>query len=302
MSPVPPDEVGSSPEVEDVPAPGSELPGLSGIVPTLNEEGNLEECLQSFQDICDEIIVVDSFSQDRTVEIARRFTDRVYQQRWVDYRTFLKFAMPRARYRWLLIVDCDERVSLRLRREIRDRVDKEGGGFDGFRMLRVNHFLGRRIRHGGWDGDFIYRFFRKGRGGPREREVHPGIVIDGRIEALDGPILHFPYPTLEDYFAKFNRYTSAAARDRIAAGRSVRWIDRFLAPPLRFFKTYVLQLGFLDGYPGFVLACLSFLYVFVRYTKMWQIQNAERIALANQRLAEMDEGGGARAPLRPPRH
>ena len=301
MSPTAPDELASRPGPDDVPPPGSELPGLTGIVPALNEEGNLEDCLRSFCDICDEIIVVDSFSQDRTVEIARRFTDRVYQQKWGDYRTFLKFAMPRARHRWLLIVDCDERVSPRLRREIRDRVEKEGNGFDGFRMLRTNHFLGRRIRHGGWDGDFIYRFFRKGRGGPRDREVHPGIVIQGRIEALDGPMLHFPYPTLEDYFTKFNRYTSAAARDRIAAGRRVRWIDRFLAPPFRFLKAYVLQRGFLDGYPGFILACLSFMYVFVRYTKMWQIQNAERIALQNQRLAEVDEGGGTRARLRPPR-
>jgi glycosyltransferase involved in cell wall biosynthesis len=285
---------------DDVPEPGSELPGLTGIVPALNEEQNLEDCLGSFCEICDEIIVIDSFSTDRTLEIARRFTDRVYQQKWVDYRTFLKFAMPRARYRWLLIVDCDERVSPGLRREIRDRVDKDGAGSDGFRMLRLNHFLGRRIRHGGWDDDYIYRFFRKGRGGPREREVHPGIVIDGRIEPLDGAMLHFPYPTLEDYFDKFNRYTSAAARDRLAARKKVHWYDRFLAPPFRFFKSYVLQRGFLDGYPGFVLACLGVLYVFVRYTKMWQLQNAARIRHSNQELARTDEGGGAKARLRPP--
>jgi glycosyltransferase involved in cell wall biosynthesis len=302
VSATPPTEPGTLPPEDDVPAPGSELPGLTGIVPALNEERNLDDCLRSFGDICDEIIVVDSFSQDRTVEIARRFTDRVYQMEWKDYRTFLKFAMPRARHRWLLIVDCDERVSPRLRREIRDRVDKDGAGFDGFRMLRVNHFLGRRIRHGGWNNDFIYRFFRKGRGGPREREIHPGIVLEGSIDALDGPMLHFPYPTLEDYFSKFNRYTSAAARDRLAAGKRVRWLDRFLAPPFRFLRGYVLQLGFLDGYQGFVLACLASIYVCVRYTKMWQIQNAERIEHNNQRLLEADEGGGARAPLRPPRH
>jgi glycosyltransferase involved in cell wall biosynthesis len=297
-----PGEPGPLSRDDEVPASGSELPGLTGIVPALDEEQNLEACLRSFSEICDEIIVVDSFSRDRTVEIARRFTDRVYQREWKDYRTFLKFAMPRARYRWLLIVDCDERVSPRLRHEIRERVEKDGAGFDGFRMLRVNHFLGRRIRHGGWQNDFIYRFFRKGRGGPREREVHPGIVIDGPIEALDGPMLHFPYPTLEDYFSKFNRYTSAAARDRLAAGRRVRWIDRFLAPPFRFFKSYVLQLGFLDGYPGFVLASLGFMYLYVRYTKMWQMQNARRIDDSNRELLEVDEGGGRRAPLRPPSH
>jgi glycosyltransferase involved in cell wall biosynthesis len=224
----------------DVVEPGSELPGLTGIVPALNEEQNLEECLESFKEICDEIIVIDSFSSDATVEIAKRYTDRVYQRKWADYRTFLNFAMPRARHRWLLIVDCDERVSPGLRAEIRARVDAEGDGADGFRMLRVNHFMGRRIRHGGWDDDYIYRFFRKGRGGPRDREVHPGIVIDGKIEALDGAMLHFPYPTLEDYLGKFNRYTSAAARDRLRAGRRVRWVDRFLAPPFRFLKGYGL--------------------------------------------------------------
>ena len=289
---------------DDIPEPGSEQPGLTGIVPALNEEQNLETCLESLKEICDEIIVVDSFSSDATVEIAKRYTDRVYQRKYVDYRTFLQFAMPRARYQWLLIVDCDERVSPGLRAEIRARVDAHGrgdAGAVGFRMMRVNHFMGRRIRHGGWDDDYIYRFFRKGKGGPRDREVHPGIVIDGPVEVLDGVMLHFPYPSLEDYFTKFNRYTSAAARDRIRSGRRVRWIDRFLAPPFRFLKGYLLQRGFLDGYPGFVLACLSSMYVYVRYVKMWQLQNAEAIADENRHLLDSNEGGGSRARLRPPR-
>jgi glycosyltransferase involved in cell wall biosynthesis len=289
-------------EADDVPVPGSERPGLTGIVPALNEEQNLEACLESFREICDEIIVIDSGSSDRTVEIARRFTDRVYVRPWVDYRTFLKFAMPRARHRWLLIVDCDERLTPSLRKEVRDRVDREGGGAVGFRMKRSSHFMGRRIRFSGWQNDFVYRFFRKGKGGPREREVHPGIVIDGPIEPLDGLLLHFPYPNLEDYFAKFNRYTSAAARDRLRAGKKVRWSDRFLSPPARFLRTYFLRYGFLDGYPGFVLAVLGSFYVFARYTKMWQMQNAERLAAETGRLSILDGRGGTAAPLRPPSH
>jgi glycosyltransferase involved in cell wall biosynthesis len=289
-------------EGDDIPVPGSELPGLTGIVPALNEEQNLEACIESFREICDEIIVVDSGSTDRTVEIARRYTDRVYVRPWVDYRTFLKFAMPRARRRWLLIVDCDERLTPSLRKEIRARVDAEGAGAVGFRMKRVSHFLGRRIRYSGWQNDFVYRFFRKGKGGPREREVHPGIVIDGPLHALDGLLLHFPYPTLEDYLGKFNRYTSAAARDRLKLGKRARWTDRFLSPPARFLRTYFLRLGFLDGYPGFVLAVLGAFYVFTRYTKMWQMQNAERLAEQTQRLALLDGRGGQAAPLRPPSH
>jgi glycosyltransferase involved in cell wall biosynthesis len=289
-------------EADDIPAPGSERPGLTGIVPVLNEEGNLEACIESFREICDEILVIDSGSTDRTVEIARRFTDRVYVRPWVDYRTFLKFAMPRARFRWLLIVDADERLTPTLRKEIRERVEAEGAGAVGFRMKRVSHFMGRRIRYSGWQNDFVYRFFRKGKGGPREREIHPGIVIDGPIEALDGVLLHFPYPTLEDYLGKFNRYTSAAARDRLKAGRRVRWLDRFLAPPGRFLRTYLLRYGFLDGYPGFVLSALGAFYVFARYTKMWQMQNAEQLADRNRRLAVLDGRGGKAAPLRPPSH
>jgi glycosyltransferase involved in cell wall biosynthesis len=296
----PPLPLGS--EASEIPPPGSERPGLTGIVPVLNEEANLEACIASFREICDEIIVVDSGSTDRTVEIARRFTDRVFVRPWVDYRTFLKFAMPRARFRWLLIVDADERLTPTLRKEIRERVESEGAGAVGFRMKRVSHFMGRRIRYSGWQNDFVYRFFRKGKGGPREREVHPGIVIDGPIEALDGVLLHFPYPTLEDYLGKFNRYTSAAARDRLKSGRRVRWIDRFLAPPGRFLRTYFLRYGFLDGYPGFVLSALGAFYVFSRYTKMWQMQNAEKLAAENQRLAVLDGRGGKAAPLRPPTH
>jgi glycosyltransferase involved in cell wall biosynthesis len=291
--------VSGVPAPEPVP-PGSELPGLTGIVPAANEERNLEACLASFAEICDELIVVDSGSRDRSVEIARKFTDRVYVRPWVDYRSFLKFAMPLARRRWILVVDCDERISPGLRREIRAAVDADGHGCDGFRMLRVNHFLGRRVRYGGWQNDFVYRFFRKGRGGPREREVHPGIVIEGRVGALDGAILHFPYPTLEDYVQKFNRYTTAAARDRLAAGRRVGRVDRYLAAPLRFLRNYVLRYGFLDGYPGFVLACLGACYVFVRYTKMWQMQHADEIERRHRELARDALGGGRRAPLRPP--
>jgi glycosyltransferase involved in cell wall biosynthesis len=289
---------------DEISAPGTEKPGLTGIVPVLNEEHNLEDCLRSFAEICDEILVVDSGSTDRTVEIARRFTDRVFVRPWVDYRTFLKFAMPRARHRWLLIVDADERLTPSLRKEIRERVDAEGGAGDavGFRMKRVSHFMGRRIRYSGWQNDFVYRFFRKGKGGPREREIHPGIVIDGPIEALDGLLLHFPYPTLEDYLGKFNRYTSAAARDRLKAGKRVRWSDRFLSPPGRFLRTYFLRYGFLDGYPGFVLAVLGAFYVFVRYTKMWQMQNAEALTQRMRGLAVLDGRGGTAAPLRPPTH
>jgi glycosyltransferase involved in cell wall biosynthesis len=289
-------------ESDEIPAPGTELPGLTGIVPVLNEEQNLESCIASFAEICDEILVVDSGSTDRTVEIARRFTDRVYVRPWVDYRTFLKFAMPRARHRWLLIVDADERLTPSLRKEIRERVDAEGAGAVGFRMKRSSHFMGRRIRFSGWQNDFVYRCFRKGKGGPREREIHPGIVIDGKIEPLDGLLLHFPYPTLEDYLGKFNRYTSAAARDRLKAGKRVRWVDRFLSPPGRFLRTYFLRYGFLDGYPGFVLSVLGAFYVFSRYTKMWQMQNAEKLAERTKRLAVLDGRGGTAAPLRPPAH
>jgi glycosyltransferase involved in cell wall biosynthesis len=287
---------------EELTEPGQELPGLSGIVPAFNEERNLEACLRSFAHICDELIVVDSGSSDRTVEIARQFTDRVYQRPWTDYRGFCNYGILRARHRWLLIVDCDERVSPSLAQEIRGRVDRKGGGCVGFRMRRVNHFMGRRIRFSGWQNDYVYRFFQKGKGAPRDREVHPGIVIDGPIEALDGALLHFPYPTLEDYFTKFNRYTSAAARDRLAAGKQARWTDRFLSPPFRFFRGYVLRLGFLDGYPGFVLACLGAFYVFARYTKMWQMQNAERLSNTSRSLEGDDVPGGARTRIRPPTH
>jgi glycosyltransferase involved in cell wall biosynthesis len=287
---------------DEIPAPGTEKPGLTGIVPVLNEEHNLEDCIRSFAEICDEILVVDSGSTDRTVEIARRFTDRIFVRPWVDYRTFLKFAMPRAHHRWLLIVDADERLTPSLRKQIRERVDAEGAGAVGFRMKRASHFMGRRIRYSGWQNDFVYRFFRKGKGGPREREAHPGIVIDGPIEALDGLLLHFPYPTLEDYLAKFNRYTSGAARDRLKRGRRARRVDRFLSPPARFLRSYFLRFGFLDGYPGFVLAVLGSFYVFMRYTKMWQMQHAEELALRTQQLAVLDGTGGAAAPLRPPTH
>lgn len=250
---------------------------LSVIVITYNEEQNIEECLES---VCwaDEIIVVDAYSQDRTVELARKYTNRVYLREWAGYAPAKQFALEQATGDWVLWIDADERVTPELANQIREVVSRDENPFGGYYLPRRAYFLGRWIEHCGWYPGYVCRLFRRDRAHFDGALVHESVRVNGEIGCLQGDLIHYTDRDLEHYFHKFNEFTSLAAAQLFQDGRRFRLIDLLFRPLFTFFKTYIFKMGFLDGIQGFILSVLSSNYVFTKYAKLWERGSASHLS------------------------
>jgi glycosyltransferase involved in cell wall biosynthesis len=247
---------------------------LSVTVIAWNEEARLRDCLESVS-WADEIVVVDAESTDKTAQLAREFTDKVWVRPWPGFPVQKNFALEQATGEWILSLDADERVSPELRERIR-RILLADGPADGFAVPRKNVFWGAWVRHGGLYPDYQLRLFRRGAGRFVESEVHESVAVQGHVEALAEPLLHHSYRGLEDFVARSNRYSTLAAVELVRGGHRPRWTDLTLRPFARFFSMYVMKLGFLDGWRGFLLAVLYANYVFLRMAKAWESGGAGR--------------------------
>ena len=252
----------------DVPA---ERGKLTIIVLTKNEERNVRECLETAT-WADELIVCDSFSTDRTPEIALKYTPNVVQHEYVHYGAQQNWIVPQASSEWVMVLDADERMSPGLRAAIRDAMG-EGGEYDGFRVLRRTYFLGKIIDHCGWGRDYTNRLFKRDKGRYADKQVHANVEIDGgRIGTIDEYLIHYTDRDLKNYFEKFDRYSSLRAADMFRRGEKFRLWKLLLKPPVRFLKMYLLKLGFLDGFHGLLLCILSSMNTVVRYAKLWEME------------------------------
>jgi glycosyltransferase involved in cell wall biosynthesis len=239
---------------------------LSVAVVTLNEEERLRACLESVV-WADELVVVDAGSSDKTVAIAREFTDRVLFRAWDGYGAQKNFALGQCQCDWVLSLDADERVSDALREEIRGTL--QGGRPEvGFYVPRRNILQGRWVRHGGFYPDWQLRLFRRGRGAFVERAVHESVRVDGPTGRIGAPLVHESYRSIGDAVARLNRYSDLAATDLARAGRGGSLADLLVRPAWRFVSMYLLRAGFLDGWRGLVLAALHAHYVFLRAAKV----------------------------------
>jgi glycosyltransferase involved in cell wall biosynthesis len=243
-------------------------PRLSVVVVTRNEEDRLRAALESVA-WADEIVVVDAESDDKTVTIAREFTDHVVVRPWPGYAAQKNVAIDLATGDWVLSLDADEIVSTELTAEIR-RVLAADGPADGYAVPRRNIFWGRWVRHGGLYPDWQLRLFRCGRGRFVERAVHESVRVDGRVERLAGHLEHRSYRDVGDFLARADRYAALAAADAVAQGRRAGAREFVLRPLGRFLSMYVLGRGFLDGWRGFLLASLYAYYVLIRAVKIWE--------------------------------
>jgi glycosyltransferase involved in cell wall biosynthesis len=242
------------------------MPRVSVAVVALNEEERLRACLESVL-WADEVVVVDAGSSDKTVAIAREFTDRVLFRAWDGYGTQKNFALGQCQGDWILSLDADERVSEALRDEIQARLTP-GPAEAGFFLPRRNLFEGRWVRHGGLYPDWQLRLLRRGRGAFVERAVHESVRVDGPTGRLQAPLIHESYRSVADAVLRLNRYSDLAAADLVAAGRGGSLLDLLGRPVWRFLSMYVLRAGFLDGWRGLVLAWLHAHYVFLRAAKV----------------------------------
>ncbi len=250
------------------------MSGLSVTVIAWNEEARLRDCLESAA-WADEIVVVDAESSDKTVTLAREFTDKVYVRSWPGFAAQKNFAIEQATGDWILSLDADERVTPELRERIRG-ILREGGPADGYTVPRRNIFWGAWVRHGGLYPDYQLRLFRRGAGRFVSNAVHESVTVTGRVETLEEALLHHSYRDLEDFVRRSNRYSTLSAQDWIRRGRSVGLPGVAIRPLGRFLSMYIVHRGFLDGWRGFVLAALYADYVFLRMAKVWEARRTPR--------------------------
>jgi len=246
----------------------NDRPRLSVVVVTRDEEERLRACLESVA-WADEIVVVDAESEDKTVTVAREFTDRVVVRPWPGYAAQKNAALDLATGDWALSLDADEIVSAELRAEIAAVLAVDGPA-DGYAVSRRNIFWGRWVRHGGLYPDWQVRLFRRGRGQFAARAVHESVRVDGRVERLAGHLEHRSYRDVSDFLARADRYSTLAAEEAVAQGRRARAADLVLRPLGRFLGMYLVGRGFLDGWRGFLLAALYAYYVLIRSAKIWE--------------------------------
>ena len=253
-------------------ASSPKTPFLSVCIITGNEEENIRRCLESVS-WADEIVVVDSFSTDRTREIVREYTDRVFQHRWVGYIGQKAIARNLARGEWILFVDADEAVSPALREEILATL-RHGvpDGIDGFDFPRQVWYMRRWIRHGDWYPDTKLRLFRKARGHCCGIEPHERIEVQGEVRHLSAPLFHYTYDDVADQVSTMNRFSTISARSKDLRSRSVPFLlwGMLMHPPFRFFRCYFLKRGFLDGVAGLVIARSAAFSTFLKYAKLWE--------------------------------
>jgi glycosyltransferase involved in cell wall biosynthesis len=241
-------------------------PSVSLIVITRDEEELIAQCLGSAQSLCDELIVVDSFSTDNTVEIARQLGARVFQQEFTDYVHQKQAALDHATSEWVLSLDADEQATGELEREIVAVISSPSAA-DGYRIQRVlyhlRHYYKRPIYR-----DFPVRLFRRERGHIGGVDPHASVVVRGRVERLHAPLLHFSYRDVTDHLATMNRLSTRGAAQaepsRLAA------LQMFTHPLWRFLNFYVVRGGFLEGGPGLYASMSAAFYVFLKYAKLYE--------------------------------
>jgi glycosyltransferase involved in cell wall biosynthesis len=241
---------------------------LSAIVPTFNEERRIAACLESLS-FCDEIVLVDSFSTDRTLEVARRYTERVYQRAWSGSNDQKDFARRQARGEWVLSIDADEVVTPALAREIREHI--RAGDAAGYRIPIRTYFRERWVKAGGlWPGRHL-RLFRRDLGyWDPSIEPHERVVLFGRVAALRAHVDHHSYDDLRDFLDKAARHAEIWAASQHRAGARAAARDLALRPLFRFVRDYALRGGFLQGAFGLFFCALQAHYTYLKYLDLWE--------------------------------
>lgn len=243
------------------------MQNISVIVITKNEENNIERCLKSAIQIASEIVVVDSLSTDKTIEIVKKYTDKVFINPWPGFSEQKEFALSKTIFDWVLWIDADEEISQDLASEIRCLDYTK----DGYLIPRLVYYMGRWIRHCGWYPDYTLRLFKKNKGHFSDVLVHESFILSGNAGKLKSPIFHYPYRNISHHIEKMNTYTTLFSQQMLNSGKKTSVISAIFHAIFRFIKMYFLKCGFLDGSQGIVVCVLGSYYVFLKYVKLVEL-------------------------------
>lgn len=247
---------------------------FSVVIIALNAASQIEACLKSVA-FADEIVVVDSGSQDDTREIALKYGAQVLHQDWLGFGRQKQFAVEQASHDWVLCLDADERISETLRVSIEEAL--RAPSFRAYRMPRCNRFMGRWLRHGEGYPDWNLRLFDRRLSRWSEDEVHEKVLVVAPVGSLQGDLLHESQESIAAYLEKQNRYTSLQAAELSRRGKQASFGQLVISPLLRFVKFYFLRLGFLDGVPGLVHIAIGCFNSFVKYAKLYELNKKGKL-------------------------
>ncbi|NQW69429.1 MAG: glycosyltransferase family 2 protein [Betaproteobacteria bacterium] len=247
------------------------MPTLSVILITRNEESNLDDCLASLEGIAQQIVVVDSNSTDRTLDIAHNYGALMaYPTDWPGFGPQKNRALDLATGEWVLSLDADERLTPALKSEILTAMN-HSAHVNCFAIPRLSWYCGRFIRHSGWSPDYVERLFKRGTARFSDDLVHERLIPNGTVAKLENPMLHYSFMNYTQVLDKLNRYSTASAEQAFAKGKKSNPAKAVLHGMWAFIRTYILRAGFLDGPQGFALALSNAHGTYYRYMKLWQL-------------------------------
>ncbi len=239
---------------------------ISVFIIVYNEEEAIERCLESVS-WADEIIIVDSCSQDKTVEICKRHTDKIYQREFSDFADMKNFALSKVSNEWALSIDADEECTQELRAKIEEILNKPDTEVDGFFIKRKSRIFDRWFRFAGTQNDYQMRLFRA-KAARYFQPIHEKVTISGKTSCIREPMLHYTYDTMADYMERLDRYTSLEAEFLFTKKEGFILLKLICLPFFRFVNLYVLNQGFRDGIQGFLFSVFSGFYDFAKYSKL----------------------------------
>jgi (heptosyl)LPS beta-1,4-glucosyltransferase len=243
---------------------------ISAKINVYNEEENIAAVCESVK-WADEIVVVDSNSTDRTIELARLYTDRIFNHEFRGYKDKHMFSDVQTTGDWIFWIDADERLTPELSASIEALRHRDPATLpDGFRIARKACYLNRWIKHSGWYPDYQIRLYRKAASYWDGVAPHETARVRGRVETLKGELLHYTKRNLSEHHKMIDSYTTLAAEQLYERGRRARLRDLIFRPLLAFFRSYILKQGCRDGLQGYIIAMFTAYGVFLRYAKIWE--------------------------------
>lgn len=248
---------------------------ISAAIIVFNEEENIADVCETVS-WADEIVIVDSDSTDKTVEIARRFTDKIFNREFRGYKDKHEFADSKTSGDWIFWIDADERVTPELLRSIENVKKREPKDLpEGFRIARKTWYLGRLIKHSGWYPDFQMRLYRKDASYWDGVSPHETARVKGKIETLEGEFLHYTKKNLSEHHRVMDSYATLAAEYLFKKGKKISGFTLFFKPIGAFLRSYILKQGFRDGIPGLIIAMQTAYGVFFKCAKVWEMRNVK---------------------------
>ena len=251
------------------------MTAISVVIITYNEALNIARCLDAVKDIADEIVVVDSFSTDETAEICKRYTLKFLQHPFKGHVEQKNYALQQTKFPHVLSVDADEVLSEELQNSIKQI--KNNWEYDGYYINRLTNYCGRWIKHAGWYPDRKLRLFDKRKGKWAGNNPHDRFEITDKANTkkIRGNLLHYSYPTIDSHLQQTIKFAGISAQVKYKQGKKSGLFKIFFNPGWKFFRQYFLKGGFLDGYYGFVLCCISAFGNYVKYVKLRELYQSK---------------------------